>query len=100
MASSPKDSVSINISGKYPDYKKYTKDNFYPIITNAESHGGSTRTSGNAPQIHVYPSISYNPSTGVVTINDLSNSSYDSNSQAYCRLGINGYIILIDGLSK
>ena len=100
LASSPKDSVSINISGKYPDYKKYTKDNFYPIITNAETHGGSTRTSGNAPQIHVYPSISYNPSTGVVTINDLSNSSYDSNSQAYCRLGINGYIILIDGLSK
>lgn len=100
LASSPKDSVSINISGKYPDYKKYTKDNFYPIIANAESHGGSTRTSGNAPQIHVYPSISYNPSTGVVTINDLSNSSYDSNSQAYCRLGINGYIILIDGLSK
>lgn len=79
--------TSFNVSNK-ANYKNFTTDNFILIIndiqinssgTDNDAYNGSYNHSGN-----LIPTISYDPSTGIVTVN---NTSYNWNTKTWGNTG-------------
>lgn len=87
---------TFNISNR-PNFRKYTSNNFFLKANRIRSTGYSSgiTTSGSA-SANAYPTLSYNASTGILTVNGLYAYGYNSSSQADTR--VYGYfdVMLID----